>query len=114
MEQTRNTIVYTGTHDNETLMGWYLGLSRWQRKQLKRKFAATELNIKDKILKQVLKYAGDYVILPVQDIIGLDNHARINFPGKIGSPNWEWKLASFDNLLPMVNWLGSEIKKSGR
>lgn len=114
MEQTRNTIVYTGTHDNETLMGWYLGLSHWQRKQLKRKFAATELNIKDKILKQVLKYAGDYVILPVQDIIGLDNHARINFPGKIGSPNWEWKLASFDHLLPMVNWLANEIKKSGR
>lgn len=114
MKTTQNTIVYTGTHDNETLMGWYLGLSRWQRKQLKRALNANELNIKDKLLKQILKYTADYVIFPVQDLIGLDNHARINFPGKIGSPNWEWKLASFDHLRPILSWLGHEIIKSGR
>lgn len=114
METTKNTIVYTGTHDNETLMGWYLGLSRWQRKQLKRALNANEMNIKDKLLKQILKYAADYVIFPIQDLIGLDNHARINFPGKIGSPNWEWKLASFDHLKPVLAWIGREITKSCR
>lgn len=114
MANLANTIVYTGTHDNETLMGWYLGLSRYKRKLLKRQFKANDANIKERMLKQVLRYQAKYVILPVQDIIGLDNSARINFPGKIGSPNWEWKLASFDYLEMLAGWLGNEVAISGR
>lgn len=114
LETLKNTIIYTGTHDNETLMGWYLGLNRYQRKLLKKAFRATEQNIQEKIIKAILKYNAEYVLFPVQDIIGIDNSARINFPGKIGSPNWEWKLASFDYLKPTINWLNFAISKSGR
>lgn len=114
MAETKNTIVYTGTHDNETLMGWYLGLSRYQRKQLKRELKATENNIKNKILNLILGYQANYVVFPVQDLIGLDNHARINFPGKIGSPNWEWKLASFDELSRLVPWFAQQAVKAKR
>lgn len=114
MANIENTIVYTGTHDNDTLMGWYLGLSYYKRKQVKRSFKANEYNIKNKILKEILKYKAKDAIFPVQDIIGLDNSARINYPGKIGSPNWEWKLSDFNYLSSEIQYLARIIKQSNR
>ncbi|MEN9946148.1 MAG: 4-alpha-glucanotransferase, partial [Pseudomonadota bacterium] len=52
---------------------------------------------------------AEYVIFPVQDIIGLDDSARINAPGTIGSPNWEWKLVNFDQLRIAVTNLAQQI-----
>lgn len=91
-EQTHNTVLYTGTHDNNTLRGWYKSLSRWQRKLLKTRFKAKDSNIVRKILKYMANCNANYIIIPFQDILDLDETARINFPGKVGSPNWEWKL----------------------
>ena len=92
-EQSHNTVLYTGTHDNNTLRGWYKSLSRWQRKLLKQRFKAKDSNIVFKILKYMANCKANYIIIPFQDILDLDEKARINFPGKIGSPNWEWKLS---------------------
>lgn len=109
MADAKNTIVYTGTHDNDTLIGWYVGLSKYKRKQIKREFKANERNINNKIIKEVLKYKANCIIFPVQDIIGLDNIARINYPGKVGSPNWEWKLADFNALNNEVAYMNKVI-----
>jgi 4-alpha-glucanotransferase len=114
LENTQNTIVYTGTHDNETLMGWYYRQNKWQRKQLKKVFRANDLTIKNKIIKAVLSYQADYVIFPVQDLIGLGNSARINFPGKIGSPNWEWKLSDLSTLDNLAKWFAEQVIKNKR
>ena len=114
LENTQNTIVYTGTHDNETLMGWYYRQNKWQRKQLKKVFRANDLTIKNKIIKAVLSYQADYVIFPVQDLIGLGNSARINFPGKIGSPNWEWMLSDLSTLDNLAKWFAEQVIKNKR
>ena len=54
------------------------------------------------------------VIVPVQDILRLDNDARINTPGQVGSPNWEWKLVDFEGLNQATNSFADKISKSGR
>ena len=94
-----NMVVYTGTHDNNTLKGWYDDeLNKWQRKLLKRYFNANDRNIICKIISYCLSCDAHYVIVPIQDVFELDARARFNTPGEVGSPNWEWKLASFDSL----------------
>ena len=98
-EKEKNCIVYTGTHDNNTLLGWYNELSKWQQKQLKKFFKANNKNIINKIIKySISSTQAEYVILPIQDILNLDKNARLNTPGKLGSPNWEWKLIDFSLL----------------
>lgn len=94
-----NIIAYSGTHDNNTLKGWYFDeLNRYQRKLLKRYFKANDRNIFGKIIKYLLNCDAEYVILPVQDILELDSNARLNTPGTVGEPNWQWKLTDFDGL----------------
>lgn len=93
-ETLQNCVVYSGTHDNSTLLGWYRSLKKWQRKQVKRYFRANEQNLIRKILAYIAKCQAKYIVFAMQDILELDDSARINYPGKIGSPNWEWKLSS--------------------
>ncbi|AJI47821.1 4-alpha-glucanotransferase [Francisella philomiragia] len=94
-----NIIAYSGTHDNNTLKGWYFDeLNRYQRKLLKKYFKANDRNIFRKIIKYLLNCDAEYVILPVQDILELGREARLNTPGTVGSPNWQWKLSDFDLL----------------
>ncbi|MBK2110392.1 4-alpha-glucanotransferase [Francisella tularensis] len=101
-----NIIAYSGTHDNNTLKGWYFDeLNRYQRKLLKRYFKANDKNIFSKIIKYLLNCEAEYVILPVQDVLELDGTARLNTPGTVGSPNWQWKLADFDSLHQCISRL---------
>ncbi|AEB27453.1 4-alpha-glucanotransferase (amylomaltase) [Francisella cf. novicida Fx1] len=101
-----NIIAYSGTHDNNTLKGWYFDeLNRYQRKLLKRYFKANDKNIFSKIIKYLLSCEAEYVILPVQDVLELDGTARLNTPGTVGSPNWQWKLSSFDALKGKIVWI---------
>ncbi|AJI53172.1 4-alpha-glucanotransferase [Francisella philomiragia] len=99
-----NIVAYSGTHDNNTLKGWYFDeLNRYQRKLLKRYFKANDKNIFRKIIKYLLNCDAEYVILPIQDILELGSEARLNTPGTVGEPNWQWKLVDFDNLISQVN-----------
>ncbi|AJI73100.1 hypothetical protein FTDG_00097 [Francisella tularensis subsp. novicida GA99-3548] len=101
-----NIIAYSGTHDNNTLKGWYFDeLNRYQRKLLKRYFKANDKNIFSKIIKYLLSCEAEYVILPVQDVLELDGTARLNTPGTVGSPNWQWKLVDFDSLHQCISRL---------
>nr|MBP9768805.1 4-alpha-glucanotransferase [Burkholderiales bacterium] len=109
-----NTIIYTGTHDNSTLMGWYWSLNTWNRKLLKRFFKANDVTITHKMLQYSLNCNASYVIFPAQDILGLGDYARMNFPSTIGSPNWEWKMANLAGLKAEATWLGAAVAKSGR
>jgi len=88
-----NQCVYTGTHDNDTLRGWWDALSGHERA-----FAGEYLqiesdeNICPKAIERCLASDADLVITPVQDVLGLDGHARMNFPGTAFG-NWRWRLS---------------------
>ena len=88
-------MVYSGTHDNETLSGWFQALSAPAKKQLRQYL--TNFHTPDKQMYQVLinlvmaSVAKD-CIDPIQDHLGLPNTARMNQPGTVGF-NWRWRLA---------------------
>lgn len=92
-----NTIVYTGTHDNETIKSWYKGLNVYEKTKL---FEILDYpkNIYEGIFNYLISLPCKFVIFPLQDLLLLDNKARINFPGTISSKNWTWKMNSFNVL----------------
>lgn len=91
-------IIYTGTHDNDTLMQWYGQLTcaaqRKVRRFLKRQ-GIKQGSVKERLLSYALASKAEYAILPMQDILGLGAEGHMNTPGTVGSPNWEWRLPTF-------------------
>ena len=94
-----NLIVYPGTHDNETIAGWLKNLPRWNIDFLKWKFnEQDESKLFDRMFEYVLSLPSYMTIIPLQDLLRLDNSARLNSPGTVGYPNFVWKMSSFDML----------------
>lgn len=89
---SNNSVVYTGTHDNDTTMGWYRLLNRQDKG-----FAKRYLNIKTtkdihwEFIRAALSSVADTAIIPIQDYLGLGTEARINTPSTLGE-NWKWRL----------------------
>jgi len=92
---TNNSVVYTGTHDNNTIQGWYKELSKEDRK-----FAIEYVNNKkstaDELHWDYIRLAMGSVaglcVIPVQDYLGLGKEARINQPATLGT-NWKWRMS---------------------
>lgn len=81
----KNTVVYTGTHDNDTLLGWL--------KDRGYNFAGqTEEEACWKYIEIILRSDAQTVIIPMQDILALDSDRRMNIPGTVEN-NWRWRLS---------------------
>ena len=86
-----NSVVYTGTHDNDTTLGWFKQLNRHDRA-----FAKKYLDIRSnkeiewKFIRAALSCVSDMAIIPMQDYLGLGSEARINTPSTLGD-NWKWR-----------------------
>ncbi len=87
---SENNIVYTGTHDNETILGWFNNLSLNKLNCLENYFMQPLEDINDVFIRESIKSTAKIVIFPLQDILHLDNSGRMNFPGKENG-NWEWR-----------------------
>ncbi len=89
---TNNCVVYTGTHDNDTVNGW---LATLNKKDLA--FAKKYVNVKrtpelcETLIRTALGSVADTAIIPMQDYLGLGGEARINTPSTLGG-NWEWRM----------------------
>ena len=89
---TANSIVYTGTHDNDTTVGWFEKLNRKDKA-----FAKKYLNIRSNkdaqwaFIRAALASVSDTCIIPIQDYLGLGTEARINMPSTLGT-NWKWRM----------------------
>ena len=94
-----NMIIYTGTHDNSTLMEWYNDISTAGRRKIRKflkKKGCTKGSVKDRLIKYTLMSDAEYAIIPLGDIIGLGKEGHINTPGTVGEPNWQWKIVDYD------------------
>lgn len=87
-----NSVVYTGTHDNQTTLGWYQSLSKKDRAFLEEYTGVTSWKdvCKGMIRMAMMSVAQDCII-PMQDYLELDDTARINEPGSMGK-NWKWRM----------------------
>lgn len=87
----RNCVVYTGTHDNDTTVGWYEKLDDAERKQLMLYLGGVSVDgIHWDLIRLAMTSVASIAIFPLQDILGLGGAARMNFPG-VGEGNWEWR-----------------------
>lgn len=90
----RNCVVYTGTHDNETVAGWYKGLKKKEKLLLREyldDYHTPDETFYRSINRMAMAATADICILPIQDVLGLDNSARMNQPSTVKT-NWRWRL----------------------
>ena len=92
----QNIVVYTGTHDNETTVGWYkrlLASKPEAAKSIGKKLGITGSDLVVacwKIIKFAYASNANTVIIPLQDVLGLGNEAKMNTPG-VSDGNWQWR-----------------------
>ncbi|QHT69527.1 4-alpha-glucanotransferase [Rhodocytophaga rosea] len=89
-----NCLVYTGTHDNNTVKGWFTKEADKHTRQGLEKYSGLELNgdnISWEFVRMAMQSVAKLIIIPIQDLIGLDDTARMNTPGTVGQ-NWAWRL----------------------
>jgi 4-alpha-glucanotransferase len=96
-----NCVVYTGTHDNDTTLGWWAAASAAEKQfvaQYLGYLSAEEIKqINWELIRLALASVGDLAIIPLQDVLSLDNHARMNDPS-VSAGNWRWRYTSSDVL----------------
>ncbi len=86
-----NCVVYTGTHDNDTIMGWYDTLERKDKATAKKYLdIRSGKNVHLVFIREALKSVADTVVIPIQDYLALGSEARINTPSTLGK-NWRWR-----------------------
>ncbi len=87
----QNTVAYTGTHDNDTVKGWYEAAEEGLKDRVRRYLWIDGHNVAWDFVHAVHASVADWAVVPVQDLLGLGNEARMNVPGKLGG-NWSWRL----------------------
>ena len=89
-----NFLVYTGTHDNNTVRGWFEGEASSEDKQRLFRYLGREVPVEEihwALIRLAMMSVARSVILPMQDVLGLGGEARMNRPS-IAHGNWEWRL----------------------
>ena len=89
-----NSVAYTGTHDNETLAGWWGSISKDEQKLTREYLCDTytpEAELNKSLISLIMRSAAKWCVIPMQDYLGLDNKCRMNTPSTVGT-NWKWRI----------------------
>ena len=86
-----DSVVYTGTHDNDTTVGWFEALEGDARRWVELFLRLTPGSMPDALIREALGSVGRLAIFPAQDLLGLGSEARLNTPGTAVG-NWSWRL----------------------
>jgi len=86
----KNTVVYTGTHDNDTTAGWYYSADEAQKDRFRRYMDTAANEPSWDMIRLAVASAADTAVFPLQDVLGLKSMARMNIPGS-ESGNWQWR-----------------------
>jgi len=89
----RNCVVYTGTHDNDTTVGWFRNRSEDERAWCLKYLGTDGSEIHWDLIRLAMMSVADTVIFPLQDVLGLGTEARMNYPGRMGG-NWTWRFTA--------------------
>jgi 4-alpha-glucanotransferase len=86
-----NCVAYTGTHDNDTTVGWWSGLSEAERRNVRDELGDLSGDIAWDLIDAGMRSPADTFVTPVQDVLSLGTKARFNTPGTAAG-NWTWRL----------------------
>ena len=87
---TQNFVVYTGTHDNNTTLGWLKSLEGKEKEQAQRYIGKSKKKALRKMIEMAWSSCAKMAVIPLQDLLELDEKARMNTPGT-ASGNWDWR-----------------------
>lgn len=85
-----NYVVYTGTHDNDTTIGWYSEQSEKDKDYIRRYMNVNGESINWDLIRLSISSSAKYAIIPIQDIIGIGSEGRMNTPG-VADGNWQFR-----------------------
>ena len=111
-----NNVIYTGTHDNQTIQSWYDELNPHLRWCVNQYFGIPEdgafANLR--IIEGTMKTTPDTCIIPLQDYLGLrDSEGRMNIPSTLGT-NWRWRCRLSDYNMELAEYIRKITEESNR
>ena len=112
--KNENWIVYTGTHDNSTSQGWWREMDQDRKEQIRKRIVNYENFTSWELIKIGMETKANLFIAPMQDLLNLDDDARLNKPGTIEN-NWSWRLPRNDlNIEESLKKYGALAKVNKR
>ena len=122
LDVVENCVCYTGTHDNDTTLGWFHGspddirspevIAAAQQAVLSVTNGTPE-TISTDLIRAAFSTRARLAIAPMQDFLGLGSEARLNTPGTSGD-NWRWRLQATELDDAVINQVASLVRHSGR
>lgn len=109
----KNSVAYTGTHDNDTVVGWFEKASEHERRFCLDFLKSDGTEINRDFIRAVWESVSDAAIAPMQDVLGLGSDARMNFPSS-KSGNWNWRSAPDDFSPELSKRLRALTEQCGR
>ena len=110
----RNTVVYTGTHDNDTTMGWFEKAKKSDKELALSYFNSDGKEVHWDYIRNAWSSVAVMAIAPMQDFLGLGSEARFNTPGVLGG-NWKWRLKEGmlkDDLADRIRFLSELYERA--
>ena len=111
---TENSIVYTGTHDNDTILGWTeTGSENEVKNAMEYLKVEDKADVREAMMKAALNSKAFVCILTMQDLIGLGHEARMNTPSTVGD-NWKWRATDKQITKKIAAWLKKATEEADR
>lgn len=111
-----NCVAYTGTHDNETIRGWFDTITKGEQELARAYLCDTRTPKKElnwSFISLIMRSAAKVCIIPMQDYLGYGNECRMNKPSTVGI-NWKWRLTKEELTKELQNKLYEMTKRYGR
>ncbi len=113
----RNSVVYTGTHDNETVTGWFCEGLKEEERQCVREylcdFKSKDEEIYFSLVCTAMASVSKLCVIPLQDWLGYDNRARMNVPSTTGE-NWRWRVKKEELTEELADKIHAAVRRYGR
>lgn len=109
----KNSVVYTGTHDNDTTLGWFNSLNDHEKHLIYEYLGFSNTNMPYTLIGTALASVANLAIIPMQDILELGSKDRMNIPGTIAG-NWKWRFEWSQLSDEQVSRLSHLVRLFGR
>ncbi|MCA8956981.1 MAG: 4-alpha-glucanotransferase [Planctomycetes bacterium] len=87
-------VVYTGTHDNDTVLGWWTSSNAARKERVRRYLGRMRrARVPGALVRMAYGSVARHAVVPLQDLLGLSGRARMNLPGTVSPTNWSWRAA---------------------
>lgn len=113
---SRNCVAYSGTHDNDTTLGWYESLDEVSQDHIRRYLGVSGDEISWDLIRSAIESCAHIAIFPLQDLMGLGSEARLNTPGApVGNWQWRYEQHQLDELAAdSAEYLREQLSLFGR